>query len=401
MNQSTVVRGLRTSEFIPLIALLTSLVALSIDAMLPALPIIGQDLGVQRPNGAQFVITALLLGLGVGQLFFGPLSDRIGRKPAIYLGLLIFMIGCLISQFAASFEIMIAGRILQGIGASGPRIVSMALIRDLYSGQQMARILSFIMAVFILVPAVAPLLGQGLLWLGGWRLIFTTFFVFAAITFAWFSLRQPETISTDQRQSLSPRAIGKTIRNILRIRSTFGYTLAIGMIFTPFVAYLSSAQQIFQEAYRTGSLFPLYFGALALAIGFGSLANDRLLLRYGMHQIASSASVFALIISLIALMAFVTFDGLPPLWLFMTYLFALFVCMGAMFGNLNALAMEPLGQVAGIGAALVTSIANFISVLLGTVIGQMFDGTVNYQVGAFALFGLAALGAMRWAVRPV
>ena len=401
MNQSTVVRGLRTSEFIPLIALLTSLVALSIDAMLPALPIIGQDLGVQRPNGAQFVITALLLGLGVGQLFFGPLSDRIGRKPAIYLGLLIFMIGCLISQFAASFEIMIAGRILQGIGASGPRIVSMALIRDLYSGQQMARILSFIMAVFILVPAVAPLLGQGLLWLGGWRLIFTTFFVVAAITFAWFSLRQPETISTDQRQSLSPRAIGKTIRNILRIRSTFGYTLAIGMIFTPFVAYLSSAQQIFQEAYRTGSLFPLYFGALALAIGFGSLTNDRLLLRYGMHQIASSASVFALIISLIALMAFVTFDGLPPLWLFMTYLFALFVCMGAMFGNLNALAMEPLGQVAGIGAALVTSIANFISVLLGTVIGQMFDGTVNYQVGAFALFGLATLGAMRWAVRPV
>ena len=401
MNQSTVVSGLRTSEFIPLIALLTSLVALSIDAMLPALPIIGQDLGVQRPNGAQFVITALLLGLGVGQLFFGPLSDRIGRKPAIYLGLLIFMIGCLISQFAASFEIMIAGRILQGIGASGPRIVSMALIRDLYSGQQMARILSFIMAVFILVPAVAPLLGQGLLWLGGWRLIFTTFFVVAAITFAWFSLRQPETISTDQRQSLSPRAIGKTIRNILRIRSTFGYTLAIGMIFTPFVAYLSSAQQIFQEAYRTGSLFPLYFGALALAIGFGSLTNDRLLLRYGMHQIAISASVFALVISLIALMAFVTFDGLPPLWLFMTYLFALFVCMGAMFGNLNALAMEPLGQVAGIGAALVTSIANFISVLLGTVIGQMFDGTVNYQVGAFALFGLATLGAMRWAVRPV
>ena len=401
MNQSTVVSGLRTSEFVPLIALLTSLVALSVDAMLPALPIIGQDLGVQRPNGAQFVITALLLGLGVGQLFFGPLSDRIGRKPAIYLGLLIFMIGCLISQFAASFEVMIAGRILQGIGASGPRIVSMALIRDLYSGQQMARILSFIMAVFIIVPAVAPLLGQGLLWLGGWRLIFTTFFVVAAITFAWFSLRQPETISTDQRQSLSPRAIGKTIWNILRIRSTFGYTLAIGMTFTPFVAYLSSAQQIFQEAYRTGSLFPLYFGALALAIGFGSLTNDRLLLRYGMHQIASSASVFASIISLIALMAFVTFDGLPPLWLFITYLFALFICMGAMFGNLNALAMEPLGQVAGIGAALVTSIANFISVFLGTVIGQMFDGTVNYQVGAFALFGLATLGAMRWAVRPV
>lgn len=401
MNQSTVVRGLRTSEFVPLVALLMSLVALSIDGMLPALPIIGQDLGVQRPNDVQFVVTTLLLGLGVGQLFFGPLSDRIGRKPAIYLGLTIFMIGCLVSQFASSFEVMIAGRILQGIGVAGPRIVTMALVRDLYSGQQMARILSFVMAVFILVPAVAPLLGQGILWLGGWRLIFTTFFIFAAITFAWFSLRQPETISTDQSRSLSPRAIGETICKILRIRSTFGYTLAIGMIFTPFVAYLSSAQQIFQEAYKTGSLFPLYFGVLALAVGFGSLTNDQLLLRYGMHQIASSAAAFASITSLIALIVFFTFDGLPPLWLFITYLFVLFMSMGAIFGNLNALAMEPLGPVAGIGAAFVTSIPNFISVLLGTVIGQMFDGTINYQVGAFALFGLAALGAIRWAVRAV
>lgn len=401
MNQSMTVGGLRTSEFVPLIALLMSMVALSVDAMLPALPTIGQDLGVQHPNGAQFIITALFVGLGVGQLFFGPLSDRIGRKPAIYAGLTIFMIGCIISQFAPSFEVMIIGRVLQGIGAAGPRIVTVALVRDQYSGQQMARIVSFIIAVFILVPAIAPLLGQGILWLAGWRSIFATFFVVAAVAFIWFSLRQPETLSASQRRSLSPRTIGEAVGNILHIRSTIGYTLAIGMIFSPFVAYLSSAQQIFQEAYKTGALFPLYFGALALAIGFGSLTNDRLLLRYGMHQIAAGATVFASIVSLIALLVFIAFDGLPPLWLFMTYLTAVFVTMGAIFGNLNALAMEPLGHVAGIGAALVTSVASFISVLIGTVIGQMFDGTVYFQIGAFALFGLATLGAMRWAVRPI
>ncbi len=399
MIQSTSVGALRTSEFVPLVALLMSLVALSVDAMLPALPVIGQDLGVQRPNGAQFVITALFVGLGVGQLIFGPLSDRFGRKPAIYAGLTVFMIGCLISQFASSFEFMIAGRVLQGIGAAGPRVVTIALIRDQYSGQQMARIVSFVIAVFILVPAVAPLLGQGILWLGGWRSIFATFFVVASIAFAWFTFRQPETLPKDQRRSLSPSAIGRAIGNILRIRSTIGYTLATSMIFSPFVAYLSSAQQIFQEAYDTGALFPLYFGLLALAVGFGSLANDRLLKRHGMHQIASSAAIFTSVVSLIALIVFIAFDGLPPLWLFLIYLAAIFVFMGALFGNLNALAMEPLGRVAGIGAALVASVASFISVIIGTVIGQMFDGEVYFQVGSFALFGLATLGAMRWAIR--
>ena len=185
--------ALRNAEFVPLIALLMSLVALSTDAMLPALPMIGRDLGAPRPNDVQFVITSLFLGLGIGQMLFGPLSDRIGRKAAIHAGLALFMAGCVVSVFASTFDAMIAGRILQGIGVAGPRVVTMALVRDQYEGARMGRLMSMALAVFILVPTVAPALGQVIVWLSGWRAIFTTFLVIAAIAFAWLAIRQPET----------------------------------------------------------------------------------------------------------------------------------------------------------------------------------------------------------------
>ena len=397
MSRTGAGRVLRPREFIPLVALLMSLVALATDAMLPALPAIGRDLGAPRPNDVQLVVTALFLGLGLGQILYGPLSDRTGRKPAIYAGLAVFMAGCVVSIFATTFEAMLAGRILQGIGVAGPRIVIMALIRDLYAGPRMARLMSFAMAVFILVPAVAPALGQGILWLWGWRAIFATFFATAAVAFAWLALRQPETLPAARRRPFSPRAIGGAVREILGIRAAVGYTLATGFAFSPFVAYLSSAQQIFQEAYRTGALFPLYFGVLALAIGGAALVNGRLVMKYGMRRLSNAAAGCITLVSLVAWAGAFAFDGLPPLWLFMGYLMAVFLCIGLVFGNLNALAMEPLGHVAGVGAAVVASLSTLVSVPLGGLIGQSFDGTMYVQVGAFAVFGAAMLAAMRWA----
>ena len=397
MSRSATEPALRAAEFVPLIALLMSLVALAIDAMLPALPAIGRDLGAPRPNDVQFVITSLFLGLGLGQMLFGPLSDRIGRKPAIHAGLALFMAGCLVSIFATTFEVMIAGRFLQGIGVAGPRVVTVALVRDQYQGRQMARLMSFAMAVFILVPTVAPALGQVILWLGGWRTIFTTFFAIAAIAFAWFTLRQPETLPAERRRSFSPRAIGRVVAEILRIRTALGYTLATGFVFAPFVAYLSSAQQIFQDAYGTGVLFPVYFGVLALAIGGASLMNGRLVMTYGMRRLSSFAAVSITVISLVAWAGAFAFDGLPPLWLFMAYLLTVFLCIGLLFGNLNALAMEPLGHIAGVGAAVVASLSTFVSVPLGALVGQSFDGTMYAQIAAFAVFGAATFAAMRWA----
>ena len=397
MSRTVTGRGLHPAEFVSLVALLMSLVALAIDAMLPALPAIGRDLGVPRPNDTQFVITSLFLGLGLGQMLFGPLSDRIGRRPAIHAGLALFMIGCLVSIFASTFEAMLAGRFLQGIGAAGPRIVTVALVRDQYEGRRMARLMSFAMAVFILVPTVAPALGQGILWLGGWRAIFTTFFVIAAIAFAWFALRQPETLPADRRRPFSPGAIARAVVEVLGIRSALGYTIATGFVFAPFVAYLSSAQQIFQDAYGTGALFPFWFGVLALAIGGASLANGRLVMKHGMRRLSKVAIGSIVVISVAAWAGAFAFAGLPPFWLFMAYLLAVFLCIGLLFGNLNALAMEPLGHIAGVGAAVVASLATFISVPLGALVGLSFDGTIYAQVGSFAVFGAGTYVAMRWA----
>ncbi len=389
--------ALHTAEFIALIALLMSLDALSTDAMLPALSAIGRELGAARANDAQFVVTSLFLGLGVGQILFGPLSDRIGRKPAIHAGLALFMTGCLVSLLASTFEAMLAGRVLQGIGVAAPHVVTIALVRDQYEGRMMARLMSLALTVFILVPTIAPALGQFIMWFAGWRAIFTAFLVIAIVAFAWLALRQPETLSREHRRPFSPGAIARAVVEIAGIRTAIGCTLASGLVFAPFVAYLSSAQQIFQQSYDTGALFPVYFASLALSAGAALLLNGRLVMRLGMRVLCKTASAFVATVSVAAFAGAFAFDGLPPLWLFMIYLASVFMCVGVLFGNLTALAMERLGHLAGVGAAVVASLGTLISVPLGILIGQQFDGTMFVLIGAFALSGVATSGALRYA----
>ena len=397
MSQPTATPALRTGEFVPLIALLISLVALAIDAMLPALPAIGEDLGVAQRNDVQFVITAVFLGMSMGQIVFGPLSDRIGRKPAIHAGLVLFMAGCLMSIFAQSFETMIAGRVLQGIGVSAPRVVTMALVRDQYEGRQMARLMSFTMAVFIVVPTIAPALGQWIQWLGGWRAIFAVFLGTAVVGFLWFAIRQPETLPSERRRPFSARAVGREMVEVLKIRAALGYTLASGCVFAPFLAYLSTAQQIFQDVYGTGALFPVYFGALAAAVGAAAALNGRLVLRYGMRRLSVRAMILATVGSVVGMALAFVYSGVPPFWLLMAYFLFVFVCIGLLFGNLSALAMEPLGHIAGVGAAVVASLSTLVSVPLGAFVGYIFDGTLYALIASYLLFGLAALAAMKWA----
>ena len=390
---------LSSREFIPLIALLMSLVALSIDAMLPALPAIGSDLGAAQRNDAQLVVTALFLGLGFGQLLYGPLSDCIGRKPAICAGLAMFMAGCVVSIFASTFETMLAGRVLQGVGVAAPRVVTMALVRDQYEGRGMARIMSFAMAVFILVPAIAPALGQGILWIADWRAIFVTFFGIAVVACAWLVIRQPETLPAARRIRFSPRAIGRSAAKVLSNRAAMGYTVAAGFSFSPFIAYLSTAQQIFQDAYGVGTLFPLYFGGLALAFGAAALVNGHLVMRHGMRRLSSVAALGVAFVSFVSWAGTFAFDGVPPLWMFVTSLSLIFAAVALLFGNLNALAMQPLGDVAGVGAALVACLATLVSVPLGGFIGHSFDGTLYALMGSFALFGVGTFAAVQWAAR--
>ena len=390
---------LRSSEFVPLVALLMSLSALSTDAMLPALPDIGSDLGVAARNDVQYIITALFLGMGIGPLLFGPLSDCIGRKSSILIGLAIFMAGCVISIAATEFWIMIAGRVLQGVGAASPRVVSMALVRDQYEGRLMARILSFVMAVFITVPMVAPAMGQGMLLVADWRAIFVALFVVAGIAGLWLLIRQPETLPRQHRLPFSVTAVMRSAAMVVRTRQALAYTLAQGCAFAPFVAYLSTAQQIFQVTYGVGLLFPLYFAGLALSFGVTVLVNGHLVMRYGMLRLSVIAAIVVTVSATVTWGLIFIFDGVPPLWLFLASLLLVFGGVGLLFGNLNALAMQPLGNIAGVGAAIVTLISTLVAVPLGGLIGYLYDGTLFVLMGSFALSGAAALAAIAWGSR--
>jgi MFS transporter, DHA1 family, multidrug resistance protein len=390
---------LRQGEFVALMALMMSLVAMSIDAMLPALAQIGDDLGAGHANQAQMVISALFVGMAAGQLIYGPLSDSIGRKPAIYAGLALFVIGAALSVAATSFSLMLLGRVLQGFGAAGPRIVVVALVRDEYAGAAMARIMSLVLTTFILVPAVAPAIGQGILLIADWRAIFAMLLVLGLAALVWFALRQPETLPLDRRVRFSLARIGLGVRETCANRVALGYTIAAGLIFGAFLGYITSSAQIFLSQYDVGRLFPVYFGGLALAIGAATYANSRLVMRYGMQRLSALAVGLIGGCSVAFFLIAAATGGDPPLWSLMPYLAAAFFCFGLLFGNFNALAMEPLGHIAGVAAAVVGTITSVMSLTLGTLIGQSYDGTVLPLIAGFAVLGLGSLALMRWAER--
>lgn len=385
--------------FIGLMTLFMSLVAMSIDMMLPALGQIGAELGVAHANQAQLVVSALFFGLASGQMIYGPLSDTFGRKPLIQAGLLLFMLGSLLSMLSGSFAMMLLGRFLQGLGIAGPRIVSVAMVRDRYSGDGMARIMSLIMTVFILVPAIAPALGQGLMLLGHWRLIFAAFLTIALIAAAWLHFGQEETLAKERRMPLSLRSMGKATMETLRHPVALGYTLGAGLIFGAFLGYLNSAPQILQIQYGLGLWFPLYFSGLSLAFGMATLLNARLVMRLGMRTLARRAIIGLTASSGLFLVIAIGFGGHPPLWSFMGYLALTFFAVGMLFGNFNALAMEPMGHIAGVAAGVIGTLTTLLSVLLGGLIGYAYDGTINPVIAGFALLGFFSFIAMLRAER--
>ena len=379
-----------------LIALIISLVALSIDAMLPALPEIAADLMFEDANDAQYIITMLFIGMGIGQIIFGPLSDSIGRKPAINLGFVVFILGCLMSIIAQDFNDMMIGRLLQGLGAAGPRIVSIALVRDRFAGRQMARVMSFVMTIFILIPIIAPSIGQLIVNYSTWHSIFVLFLVLTIVAMTWFSLRQPETLPREKRISFSPAKMMSDIKSICAIPAAMGYTITMGFIFGAFIGYLSSAQQILQTQYALGNQFAIYFGVLAASIGLASLVNAKLVMRFGMRRLSRAAMTVTALLSVPFFLLAQYYQGHPPLAQLMAYLLCVFFFFGIMFGNLNALAMEPLGHIAGLGSALVGSVSTLMSVMLGIIVAGAYDGTILPLVASFAILSFLGLVTMHW-----
>lgn len=386
-------------EFVALVALLSSLMALAIDAMLPALPVIGHDLQVASVNSPQLVISTVFLGMLVGQIVFGPLSDSVGRKPLIYWGLGLFMLGSLVSMFAHSFEMMLFGRLLQGIGVAAPRVVTMALVRDCYSGREMAQIMSFTMIVFIMVPAIAPSLGQGILWFADWRAIFASFILLSAPLLIWFWLRMPETWPAAKRRPFAWHEQWEATKIVCSNRLVMGYSVVTGLVFAAFLGYLNSVQQILQEQYGLGEQFPLYFAALALSIGGASVVNAKLVMKLGMRLLSARALQVVSALSAVFLVLVLLQHGQPPLWLFMAYCLIAFFSVGLLFGNLNALAMETIGDYAGIGASIIGVVSSAIAIPIGVVIGQAYNHTVIPIVLGFLVLTVLALFLQRWTER--
>lgn len=387
------------AEFIALMALTFSLIAMSIDSMLPALGDIARDLGAGNPNDRQFVLTAFFAGLTLGQFIYGPISDSTGRKPAMYAGFGCFIVGGLICALTTDFSVMIMGRVLQGFGAAGPRIVGTAMVRDLYAGRAMARVMSFVMAVFIMVPILAPSIGQLILLVADWRGIFFGLVLVGILNFIWLAMRRAETLEPTARAPLSLGHILRSAREALGNRITFGYTIATGFIFGAFISYLGMSQQIFQDQYAAGKLFAVYFGVLAAGIGCASITNATLVTRFGMRTLSKLALRVACLWSLGFLVIAFLIGGHPPLWLFLVFMVVLFFCNGLLFGNYNALAMEPMGHIAGVAAAVIGAGSSLIAVVAGTLIGRLYDGTVIPLVAGFAVMEIAAFLVTEWAER--
>ncbi|MFT5706764.1 MAG: DHA1 family bicyclomycin/chloramphenicol resistance-like MFS transporter [Oceanospirillaceae bacterium] len=362
-------------EFISMFALITSLVALSIDSMLPAFPAIAQSFALADTKDTQLVISTLVLGMVFGELIFGPLSDTKGRKYAILLGMVIFCIGCVIAMNAQTFEGMLIGRAIQGFGVSGPKIASRALIRDQYTGAAMARIMSFIMMFFILVPMIAPSLGQLIITFASWRMIFAFFLLMTVSIAIWFTIRQAETLTKDKRIPFSIKAISKASKKILFEPVIMAYAITAGILFGALLLFIGTAQAIFQDIYAIVEHFPLYFAALASGVGVSSFLNGKLVMRYGMYKLSMSALIALGTFSSLLFIVSMLSDGQPSLFWFMLISFLCFCCIGILFGNLTAMAMETLGDIAGLGASIVASSSSLVSVVFSVIAGRFYNQT--------------------------
>jgi DHA1 family bicyclomycin/chloramphenicol resistance-like MFS transporter len=395
--QSQTVRP--NAEFIALIAMMTAMIAMSIDTMLPAIGIIARELGAVHDNDRQLIILGFFGGMMFGTLIFGPLSDSIGRKPAIYIGLMLYTLGSLVCLFSTSFEMLVAGRVLQGFGGASPRVVSLAMVRDGAAGAAMARIMSFVMSVFMLVPILAPAVGQGVLIIADWRWIFVGFIVWGITAGLWLGTRQPETLTLEKRLPFTAETMWRSAVEVVRNPISIGYTVAVGGIFGAFVTYLGTSQQIFADQYDQGAYFALWFGGLAVAIALAMIFNGKSVMRFGMRRMSQRA-LWGFIASAAGLvLASLLAAGHPPLWVLGTLFFVNFFCSGMIFGNYNAMAMEPMGHIAGMASAISGALSSLLALTLGGVAGRLYDGSLNPVAGAFLAYGLVALFFSEWAER--
>ena len=368
-------------EFVAMMASLMSIVALAIDALLPALDYIGFSIGTSKSSDTQLLITMIFLGLGMGPLFFGPVSDSLGRKPIVFMGFGVFIIASLICIFSESLLWMVIGRILQGIGLSAPRTIAIAMVRDSYKGDYMARIMSFITVVFILVPIIAPAMGKFVLDHYNWQAIFYIQLIFSVLVSFWFWKRQPETLAIDKRVKFTSHIFPDGLKELVKFKKTIAFTLISGFITGSFMVYLSSSQQIFHTQYNLKEEFPFIFAGLAISIGTATFLNGTLVLKYGMSRIINLALSTFFGVSLLYIILFYNTPN-PNVYVLLAFFAMQFFSIGFLFGNLRAMAMEPIGHIAGIGAALTGFVSTMMAVPISIYIGKFIkDSALPLFVG--------------------
>jgi len=377
-------------EFIGLMASLMAIVALAIDALLPAMSSIATAINSVNTNDNQLLITMIFLGLGIGQLGFGPLSDSFGRKPIVYIGFSIFVIASVICVLSPSMEWMLFGRVLQGVGLAAPRTIAIAIIRDLYKGDYMAKIMSFITTIFILVPVIAPVMGKLILDYYDWKGIFYAQLIIAFFVCIWFWRRQPETLKPEHKIKFSRHVFIDGVKELIKHKITMGFTLISGFISGAFIVYLSASQHIFENQYGLVDEFPYIFAGLAIGVGVATFLNGNFVMRLGMWRLSYLAIIVFASNPLLYVILFWNTAN-PPLAILLIFMAIQFFTIGFIFGNIRAIAMEPIGHIAGIGAAITGFVATLMAVPIANFIGGFVDTTALPLFIGFSIFGVLSL----------
>ncbi len=379
------------SEFVALAAALMATQAIAIDAMLPAFPTIVHALAVANENRGQWIVTAYMVGLGTGQLFWGLVSDRLGRRPVLLAGVALYIGAALLCGLSVSFHALLGWRFLHGLAAASVVVVR-SVIRDQYSGRHMARVMSLTFVVFLTIPMIAPSLGQLILRIGTWREIFMVCAAFAAVVWVWAFLRLPETLHPEYRMTLAPRQIARAVRLVLGNRLSLGYACAMTVMFGSILAYVGMVQQIFADTFQRASLMPLMFALCAGFMGLAAFLNSRLVERLGMRRISHTALLTFIAVS--ALHSLIAFLGLEQVGTFVVLQSATLACIGFSTSNFGAMAMEPVGSVAGVAASLQGFISTFGGALVGALIGRQFNGNTLSLAAGTLICGLVSLGCV-------